>query len=89
MQVQKINNKLNYMKAILFFLFTAQIYSQDFSKAIEDNSFFIEEAYNQEEGIIQHILLHHIIFPQKLLSQFLRKSGQCLHKNINSVILCR
>ena len=26
-----------------------------FSKAIEDNSFFIEEAYNQEEGVIQHI----------------------------------
>lgn len=26
-----------------------------FSKAIEDNSFFIEEAYNQEPGIVQHI----------------------------------
>lgn len=26
-----------------------------FSDAIEDNSFFIEEAYNQEPGIIQHI----------------------------------
>jgi len=23
--------------------------------AIEDNSFFIEEAYNQEEGVVQHI----------------------------------
>ena len=28
---------------------------QGFSKAIEDNSFLIEEAYNQEERIIQHI----------------------------------
>jgi hypothetical protein len=25
------------------------------SPAIEDNSFFIEEAYNQEEGVVQHI----------------------------------
>lgn len=29
--------------------------AQQFSEAIEDNSFFIEEAYNQEERIIQHI----------------------------------
>lgn len=28
---------------------------QGFSKAIEDNSFLIEEAYNQEESVIQHI----------------------------------
>ncbi len=28
---------------------------QKFSKAIEDNSFLIEEAYNQEERVIQHI----------------------------------
>ena len=27
----------------------------DFSEAIEDNSFLIEEAYNQEPGIVQHI----------------------------------
>jgi len=26
-----------------------------FSQAIEDNSFFIEEAYNQETGVVQHI----------------------------------
>ena len=26
-----------------------------FSKAIEDNSFLIEEAYNQEPGVVQHI----------------------------------
>lgn len=26
-----------------------------FDEAIEDNSFFIEEAFNQEEGVVQHI----------------------------------
>lgn len=42
--------------------FTASLFSQEsrpprerFSKAIEDNSFFIEEAYNQEKGVVQHI----------------------------------
>jgi hypothetical protein len=29
--------------------------AQEFAKAIEDNSFFIEEAYNQEEHVVQHI----------------------------------
>jgi len=29
--------------------------AQGFSEAIEDNSFFIEEAYNQERGMVQHI----------------------------------
>lgn len=29
--------------------------AQQFSEAIEDNSFFIEEAYNQEERVLQHI----------------------------------
>jgi hypothetical protein len=28
---------------------------QQFPKAIEDNSFLIEEAYNQEKGVVQHI----------------------------------
>lgn len=28
---------------------------EQFSEAIEDNSFFIEEAYNQERGVVQHI----------------------------------
>ena len=27
----------------------------DFGEAIEDNSFFIEEAFNQEPGVVQHI----------------------------------
>jgi hypothetical protein len=29
--------------------------AQQFSESIEDNSFFIEEAYNQEERVVQHI----------------------------------
>jgi hypothetical protein len=29
--------------------------SEEFSEAIEDNSFFIEEAFNQEAGVVQHI----------------------------------
>lgn len=28
-------------------------------KPIQDNSFFIEEAYNQEPGVVQHILKYH------------------------------
>jgi hypothetical protein len=28
---------------------------ETFTEAIEDNSFFIEEAYNQEPGVVQHI----------------------------------
>ncbi len=28
---------------------------EESSEAIEDNSFFIEEAYNQEKGVVQHI----------------------------------
>ncbi|MFA5834730.1 MAG: transporter [Bacteroidota bacterium] len=45
------------MKLYVFiFAFVATIsYSQEFTKAIEDNSFFIEEAYNQEANVIQHI----------------------------------
>jgi hypothetical protein len=41
------------------FLFTLAynvlIPAQQFSDAIEDNSFFIEEAYNQEYRVVQHI----------------------------------
>lgn len=43
------------------FLLHALTYSQQlkdsagFSKAIEDNSFYIEEAYNQEDRVVQHI----------------------------------
>jgi hypothetical protein len=40
---------------VLFCMITTAAVSQEFVKAIEDNSFFIEEAYNQEAGVIQHI----------------------------------
>src|SRR5215468_7880365 len=29
------------------------------SRPIQDNSFLIEEAYNQEEGVVQHIFTFH------------------------------
>jgi hypothetical protein len=32
-----------------------EVKKTEYSKAIEDNSFFIEEAYNQEDRVIQHI----------------------------------
>ncbi len=34
---------------------TSSATAQGFSSAISDNSFFIEEAYNQEPGVVQHI----------------------------------
>ena len=32
-----------------------QSHESEFSEAIEDNSYYIEEAYNQEERVVQHI----------------------------------
>ncbi|MDP1677610.1 MAG: transporter [Bacteroidota bacterium] len=45
------------MKIILAlsFLFSPFGIAQEFTKAIEDNSYFIEEAYNQEDHVVQHI----------------------------------
>lgn len=43
-----------FLLVITIVLIGAQAQAQ-FSKAIEDNSFLIEEAYNQEDGIVQHI----------------------------------
>lgn len=40
---------------LLIFLTSVISYSQEFTKAIEDNSYFIEEAYNQEDHVVQHI----------------------------------
>ena len=34
---------------------SAVIASEPLAKGIQDNSFFIEEAYNQEPGVVQHI----------------------------------
>ncbi len=41
---------------IITVLFTATLSAQEFTKAIEDNSYFIEEAYNQEDRVVQHIV---------------------------------
>lgn len=42
--------------AVIFLISSFTLFAQQkFSKAIEDNSFLIEEAYNQEERVIQHI----------------------------------
>jgi Putative MetA-pathway of phenol degradation len=35
---------------------TTLIASEPLAKGIQDNSFFVEEAYNQEPGVVQHIL---------------------------------
>jgi Putative MetA-pathway of phenol degradation len=35
---------------------TSSIASEPLAKGIQDNSFFVEEAYNQEPGVVQHIL---------------------------------
>jgi len=39
----------------LFFALCAFMHAQTGSAPIQDNSFLIEEAYNQEDGVIQHI----------------------------------
>jgi hypothetical protein len=48
---------MRYYKSLilLFIIYISTSSAQQFSEAIEDNSFFIEEAYNQEDHIVQHI----------------------------------
>lgn len=48
------------MCSLYVLIYSTIIYAQEsareqFSEVIEDNSFFIEEAFNQESGIVQHI----------------------------------
>jgi hypothetical protein len=40
---------------LLYVAVVPHLSAQEFSAAIEDNSFLIEEAYNQEAGVVQHI----------------------------------
>jgi hypothetical protein len=40
---------------LLFATLATRVSAQEFSEAIEDNSFLIEEAYNQEDRVVQHI----------------------------------
>ena len=46
------------MTKVFFFLITVATCSaaEPLAKGIQDNSFFVEEAYNQEAGVVQHIL---------------------------------
>lgn len=39
----------------MLFMVTSAGFAKEEVKKIEDNSFLIEEAYNQEYGVIQHI----------------------------------
>lgn len=43
------------MLGFLLILNSSLLGQEKYCKAIEDNSFFIEEAYNQEPGVVQHI----------------------------------
>jgi hypothetical protein len=36
--------------------FVTRLFAEPLAKGIQDNSFFVEEAYNQEPGIVQHII---------------------------------
>lgn len=45
---------MKYLSAMIL-MFASTMHSQEFTKAIEDNSYFIEEAYNQEDRVVQHI----------------------------------
>ncbi|MBI2429111.1 MAG: transporter [Ignavibacteriales bacterium] len=40
---------------LLLVLCSPFVLAQEYSKTFQGNSFYIEEAYNQEEGIVQHI----------------------------------
>jgi hypothetical protein len=45
------------MRTVFFtLLVAANLFAQE--SGIQDNSFLIEEAYNQEQGVVQHILTH-------------------------------
>lgn len=49
----------------LFAALVPRLSAQEFSEAIEDNSFLIEEAYNQEAGVVQHIFNGYILSATK------------------------
>lgn len=53
-------NRLNWLAVLALIGFTARICAEEAApspaQAIQDNSFLVEEAYNQEAGVVQHIL---------------------------------
>lgn len=51
---------------LLFICSFSAAYAQKYSEAIEDNSYFVEEAYNQEYRVVQHIFnAYHFSKPEK------------------------
>src|SRR5207302_3879177 len=52
--------------------------SEPLAKGIQDNSFLIEEAYNQEPGVVQHILNVPIDFAggERAITRALPRNGQ-------------
>ena len=42
-------------RAAIFLLLSTAVSAEELSPAIQDNSFLVEEAYNQEPGVVQHI----------------------------------
>lgn len=49
-----MKNKIYWAVALLFSL-PLHSWAEDEPKKIADNSFLLEEAYNQEKGVVQHI----------------------------------
>src|SRR5882724_9770841 len=52
---------IHYLSAILLLVISPsplviRLSAEPLAKGIQDNSFFVEEAYNQEPGIVQHII---------------------------------
>ena len=52
------------MIKLLLFLTSAAVAAaaEPLAKGIQDNSFFVEEAYNQEPGVVQHIFERAVLF---------------------------
>lgn len=46
---------MKYFFLFLFLFSFINTYAQKYSEAVEDNSFLVEEAYNQENRVVQHI----------------------------------
>lgn len=53
--------------SLLLLICSSLTFAQEFSKAIEDNSYYIEEAYNQEDRVVQHIINGVTMTPGNLL----------------------
>lgn len=66
----KLLNALSALMILFAVLFLGETstFSEE-AKKIQDNSFLIEEAYNQEPGVVQHIQLF----------QYLKKSKEWLY----------